>query len=164
MLSRRGDFQSCLPVARSSAVIALVLLTYRSLRATLCIIVPLVIVNYLAYALMVALGIGLKTSTLPMVALGVGTSVDMMVEQALEFRPAMVAVADPSRRAEVAERLPFATVVDTFADLVENADVVVNGVVGFAGLPVTIETLRRGRRRDVRVEPLPRSWVSPSTP
>ena len=29
---------------------------------------------------------------------------------------------------------------------VENADVVVNGVVGFAGLPVTIETLRRGRR------------------
>ena len=80
------------------------------------------------------------------VALGVGTSVDVMVEQALEFRPSMVAVADPARRAEVAQRLPFATVVDTFADLVENADVVVNGVVGFAGLPVTIETLRQGRR------------------
>jgi predicted RND superfamily exporter protein len=58
------------------AVIVLCLLTFRSIRATLCIIVPLAIVNYLAYALMVYLGIGLKTSTLPMVALGVGIGVD----------------------------------------------------------------------------------------
>lgn len=80
------------------------------------------------------------------VALGVGSSVDVLVEQALEFRPKVVAVADASRRTEVAERLPFAEVVADFADLVEPADVVVNAVVGFAGLPVTIETLRRGRR------------------
>ncbi len=58
------------------AVIALCLITFRSVRATLCIVVPLAIVNYLAYALMVYLGIGLKTSTLPMVALGVGIGVD----------------------------------------------------------------------------------------
>ncbi len=58
------------------AVIALCLVTFRSIRATLCIVVPLAIVNYLAYALMVYLGIGLKTSTLPMVALGVGIGVD----------------------------------------------------------------------------------------
>jgi predicted RND superfamily exporter protein len=58
------------------AVIALCLITFRSIRATLCIVVPLAIVNYLAYALMVYLGIGLKTSTLPMVALGVGIGVD----------------------------------------------------------------------------------------
>lgn len=58
------------------AVIALCLLTFRSLRATLCIVVPLAIVSYLAYALMVYLGIGLKTSTLPVVALGVGIGVD----------------------------------------------------------------------------------------
>ena len=38
--------------------------------------------------------------------------------------------------------LPFATVVDDLADLVDVADVVVNAVVGFAGLPVTIATLR----------------------
>ena len=58
------------------AVIVLCLLTFRSIRATLCIVLPLAIVNYLAYALMVYLEIGLKTSTLPMVALGVGIGVD----------------------------------------------------------------------------------------
>ena len=58
------------------AVIALCLITFRSIRATLCIVVPLAIVSWLAYALMVWLGIGLKISTLPVVALGVGIGVD----------------------------------------------------------------------------------------
>jgi predicted RND superfamily exporter protein len=58
------------------AVIALCLITFRSLRAALCIVLPLAIVSYMAYALMVYLGIGLKTSTLPVVALGVGIGVD----------------------------------------------------------------------------------------
>jgi len=58
------------------AVIALCLLTFRSLRAALCIVVPLAIVSYLAYVVMVWFGIGLKTSTLPVVALGVGIGVD----------------------------------------------------------------------------------------
>ncbi len=58
------------------AVIVLCLITFRSIRATLCIVVPLAIVSYLAYALMVYLGIGLKTSTLPVVALGIGIGVD----------------------------------------------------------------------------------------
>ncbi|MEY4174980.1 MAG: 1-deoxy-D-xylulose 5-phosphate reductoisomerase [Actinomycetota bacterium] len=80
------------------------------------------------------------------VALGVGSSVEVLVEQALEFRPSVVAVADPQRRAEVAAALPFAEVVAEFADLVEPADVVVNAVVGFAGLPVTLRTLAAGRR------------------
>jgi 1-deoxy-D-xylulose-5-phosphate reductoisomerase len=80
------------------------------------------------------------------VGLGVGSSVEVLIEQALEFRPKVVAVADPSRRAEVAERLPFADVVAEMADLADAADVVVNGVVGFAGLPVTLSALRAGRR------------------
>jgi predicted RND superfamily exporter protein len=58
------------------AVIVLCLLTFRSVRAAACIVLPLAVVNYLAYAFMVYLGIGLKTSTLPMVALGVGIGVD----------------------------------------------------------------------------------------
>ena len=58
------------------AVIALCLVTFRSIRATLCIVLPLAIVSWLAYALMVYLQIGLKTSTLPVVALGVGIGVD----------------------------------------------------------------------------------------
>ena len=80
------------------------------------------------------------------VGLGVGSSVEVLIEQALEFRPKVVAVADASRRAEVAERLPFADVVAEMADLADAADVVVNGVVGFAGLPVTLSALRAGRR------------------
>jgi len=80
------------------------------------------------------------------VGLGVGSSVDALIAQALEFRPALVAVADPSRRAEVAAALPFASIVDDLALLAHDADVVVNAVVGFAGLPVTVETLRLGKR------------------
>ncbi len=80
------------------------------------------------------------------VALGVGSSVDALIEQANEFRPSVVAVGDASRRSDVAEALPFAKVVGELSDLVGPADVVVNAVVGFAGLPVTIETLRAGKR------------------
>jgi predicted RND superfamily exporter protein len=59
-----------------SAIIILCLLTYRSVRATLAITLPLGLVSLLAYALMTELEIGLKVSTLPVVALGVGIGVD----------------------------------------------------------------------------------------
>ena len=58
------------------AVIVLCLIAFRSLRAAICIVTPLAIVSYLAYVVMVYLEIGLKTSTLPVVALGVGIGVD----------------------------------------------------------------------------------------
>jgi len=58
------------------AIIALCLITFLSVRATLCIVLPLTLVSLLAYALMVFLGIGLKPQTLPVVALGVGIGVD----------------------------------------------------------------------------------------
>jgi len=57
-------------------VIVLGLLAFRSIRATLCVILPLVLVSVLCYALMVVFGIGLKVSTLPVAALGVGIGVD----------------------------------------------------------------------------------------
>jgi 1-deoxy-D-xylulose-5-phosphate reductoisomerase len=78
--------------------------------------------------------------------LGVGSSVEVLIEQALEFRPKVVAVADPSKRAAVAAALPFAEVVADLAALADDADVVVNAVVGFAGLAVTVQTLRNGKR------------------
>jgi hypothetical protein len=59
-----------------TAIIILCLLTFRSLRATLSITLPLGLVSLLAYALMTELEIGLKVSTLPVVALGVGVGVD----------------------------------------------------------------------------------------
>jgi 1-deoxy-D-xylulose-5-phosphate reductoisomerase len=80
------------------------------------------------------------------VGLGVSSSISTLVDQARELRPKMVAVADPRARAEVAAELPFAQVVADLAELVTDADVVVNGVVGFAGLPVTLATLAAGRR------------------
>jgi hypothetical protein len=59
-----------------AAIITLCLLTFRSLRAVLSIVLPLGMVSLLGYALMAALDIGLKVSTLPVVALGVGVGVD----------------------------------------------------------------------------------------
>ncbi len=58
------------------AIILLCFYEFRSLRAVLCVILPLGLVSLLAYALMSVLQIGLKVSTLPVVALGVGVGVD----------------------------------------------------------------------------------------
>ncbi len=80
------------------------------------------------------------------VALAVGSSAAGVIEQARRCSPRLVAVADEAARREVAEALPGVEVVATLVDVVEPADVVVNGVVGFAGLSVTIETLRAGKR------------------
>lgn len=78
--------------------------------------------------------------------LGLGSNIDVLIAQAREFKPSVVAVADVSRHKEVQAALPGVTVVRDMADLVRDADVVVNAVVGFAGLPVTLETLRQGKR------------------
>ncbi len=59
-----------------AAVILLCLITFRSIRGTLCVVLPLVLVSYLAEALMAVMGIGLTVATLPVVALGVGVGVD----------------------------------------------------------------------------------------
>lgn len=58
------------------AVILLCLLSFRSLRATIAVVLPLFIVSSMAQALMVYLEIGLTVSTLPVIALGVGIGVD----------------------------------------------------------------------------------------
>ncbi len=58
------------------AILLLCLLTFRSWRAMLCIVVPLALVSVLCNAIMARLGIGLKVATLPVIALGVGVGVD----------------------------------------------------------------------------------------
>ena len=80
------------------------------------------------------------------VALAVAGSADAVIEQAREFGPSVVAVTDPAARRLVADALPGVEVVAEIAAVVAPAGVVVNGVVGFAGLDVTIETLRAGKR------------------
>ncbi len=59
-----------------AAVAVLCFLTFRSWRAVLVAILPLVLTSVLAEALMVALGMGVKVATLPVIALGVGIGVD----------------------------------------------------------------------------------------
>lgn len=58
------------------AISLLFFLEFRSLRATLCIVLPLMMVAVFCNALMAILGIGLKVSTLPVVAISVGIGVD----------------------------------------------------------------------------------------
>jgi hypothetical protein len=58
------------------AVIMLCLLSFRSIRATTSVVVPLFVVSTLAQWLMTVLDIGLTVSTLPVIALGVGIGVD----------------------------------------------------------------------------------------
>jgi 1-deoxy-D-xylulose-5-phosphate reductoisomerase len=84
------------------------------------------------------------------VALGAARSVDLLVEQAHAVRPERVAIADESLAAGLEARLPKGTEVwagaGALAAIATEADVVVNGVVGFAGLPVTLAALEAGRR------------------
>lgn len=58
------------------AVIVLCAVTFRSWRAVLCAVLPLILTSVLCEALMVALNIGVKVATLPVIALGVGIGVD----------------------------------------------------------------------------------------
>jgi len=89
---------------------------------------------------------GLSDIEYVVTGIGLGSNIDVLIAQAREFTPGVVAVADVSRHQEVRNALPGVTVVRDMAELVNGADVVVNGVVGFAGLPVTLETLRQGKR------------------
>ena len=58
------------------AVVILAFITFRSWRAVMVAVLPLVVTSFLAEALMVGLGMGVKVATLPVIALGVGIGVD----------------------------------------------------------------------------------------
>ncbi|TLY95458.1 MAG: RND family transporter [Gammaproteobacteria bacterium] len=59
-----------------AAVLVMCLVTFRSVTGTVLVVLPLALVSVLVYAVMALVGIGLKVSTLPMVALGAGIGVD----------------------------------------------------------------------------------------
>jgi predicted RND superfamily exporter protein len=52
------------------------LITFRSIPAMICIVLPLILTSILGNSLMAFLGIGMKVATLPVIALGVGIGVD----------------------------------------------------------------------------------------
>lgn len=80
------------------ATALLCLLTFRSWRATLVALIPLLMTTIICKALMVWLGIGLKVATLPVIAVGVGVGVDyalylLSVQLAVQERGGSLAVA-----------------------------------------------------------------------
>ncbi len=82
--------------------------------------------------------------------LGAHRSVDLLAVQAEEFRPDVVVVTDPAAAADLGSRLPAGVTLavgpDALAEAAATADVVLNAVVGFAGLGVTLAALGAGRR------------------
>lgn len=71
-----ADAEIAMLLSIFGAIALLCLVTFRSWRAVLCVIVPLTIVSILCNAVMAKLGIGLKVATLPVITLGVGVGVD----------------------------------------------------------------------------------------
>jgi 1-deoxy-D-xylulose-5-phosphate reductoisomerase len=84
------------------------------------------------------------------VALGAWSSADTLVRQAHQLRPKLVVIGDERCAPAVHGGVPSGTEVRAgeaaLADLGAVADVCVNGVVGFAGLRVTLAALAAGRR------------------
>jgi 1-deoxy-D-xylulose-5-phosphate reductoisomerase len=84
------------------------------------------------------------------VALGARRSIEALAEQAAMLRPDTVAIADATLARDLESRLPAGVEAragpDALASIATEADVVVNGVVGFIGLRVTLAALGAGRR------------------
>ena len=83
-------------------------------------------------------------------ALAAQRSVEELLAQVAEFRPDLVVIGDPARYGEVRAGVPAGTDVmvgeEGMVAAAGSADVVLNGVVGFAGLPVTMAALESGKR------------------
>ena len=84
-----------------------------------------------------------------LVSIAGGRRVDDLIAIAREFRVPRVGVRNAADASVIARELPGVEVVvgdEGLSDLASNADVVVNAVLGFAGLPVTLAALTSGRR------------------
>ncbi len=88
-------------------------------------------------------------------ALAVGSSVDTLIEQVVEFGPEVVVVTNADRVADAQAAIdtldialkPQVLTGDVgLREASSSADVVINGVVGFAGLAVTLSALEHGKR------------------
>ena len=83
-------------------------------------------------------------------SIGAHGNVEVLARQAAAVRPRIVALADASKASELRALLdPEVELVcgpTALADVCGASDVVINGVVGFAGLGVTLSALGAGRR------------------
>jgi len=156
-----------------AAVFLMCLLSFRSIRAALCIVLPLVLVTELGHSLMVELDIGMKVNTLTVVALGVGIGVDYAIYIFARMREALNQGHSLSESYFIALKttgiaifytaLTLAMGVATwiFSELKFQADMglmltfmfVVNMVAAIVFLPALCRALLRPRERDAWTPP-----------
>jgi len=84
------------------------------------------------------------------ISLGAAQSVEKLAEQAMQFRPKVVAIEDPELASDLVARLPAEIEVlagpSALSEAAVMGDIAINGVVGFAGLPITMAVLQAGNR------------------
>src|SRR6202050_2376526 len=106
-------------------------------------------------------------------ALAAQRSVEELLAQAAAFGPELVVIGDPARYGEVRDGVPAGTEVmvgeEGMVPAAGSADVVLNAVVGFAGLPVTMAALEAGKRlalanKESLIAGPPAGQESPRTP
>jgi 1-deoxy-D-xylulose-5-phosphate reductoisomerase len=93
--------------------------------------------------------VGRSDGALRVVAIGANRSLDALVAQARALDPDIVAIGDASLAGALRAALPGRETragAGALESIAKVGDVVVNGVVGFAGLDVTIAALGSGRR------------------
>ena len=85
-------------------------------------------------------------------ALTVNSNTELLIEQVNEFKPELVVVTDNTVSNELKEHIPAGCTLLTGTDGLLKAasetdyDILVGAMVGFAGLPPTIEAIKRGKR------------------
>ncbi|WP_290866600.1 efflux RND transporter permease subunit [Aquabacterium sp.] len=118
-----------------AAVSLLCLVTFRSVRITLCVILPLALVTLLCNAIMAMLSIGVKVNTLPVIAISVGVGVDYgiylfermrheMAHSGMNLRDAFVASLKQRGTASIftAAMMTISVITWTFSTLKFQAD------------------------------------------
>ena len=83
-------------------------------------------------------------------SLTAGSSWEKVAEQARKYQPDTVVLASDANLAQLRDALPSSIAVaageQALRDAVSAAEVTINGIVGFAGLPATLACLEAGRR------------------
>lgn len=83
-------------------------------------------------------------------ALATGSNIAELAAQTAAVRPGLIAIGDSSKAGALAELVDASVTVlagpEGMAEVAKVADVTVNGIVGFAGLPVTMACLLAGKR------------------
>ena len=84
------------------------------------------------------------------VSLGAAQSIEKLAEQAIKFRPKVVAIEDLELVSALVNQLPPDIEIlagpSALSEAAVMGDIAINGVVGFAGLPITMAVLQAGNR------------------